>query len=515
MSAALAALVAAALSWLLRTPTSSWTAEVANGPTRPTLWEACATTTAASPKRVEEGTRKGEAGRERRSQQVGPAVGAASLSVLATPRKRPLPESIRRKKTDGRNLAAKPAAGMASSGGCALRRVIKKGPDCRRFKAKISYIGEGFCGWQKQGPSPDGTLLRSIEGQLEQSLRPALGQAVGFFPAGRTDAGVSATGQIVTFDAMLSPRSPVGPKPSKHLRGEELAKARQKIFAEESQTVLLDVLGQPTPPSGLAAAFNCVLPTDLQIVSVEMAARNFDPLGEARWKRYCYALDAPACFAVRKSVYWGVLQDSEEAAIAGGRLDVPRHSQTLGIPEANPDSKFRASHPSEPSPGDEGARGKVPEPDNAAVPDVIVSRMQDAAHLLVGTHDFAAFQAKGGRVTTVRSIFRCSVQEDAGRLVITCEGDGFLYKMVRIIAGTLLKIGMGIAPPSLVTEMIETQNRRLAGPPLPARYLTLQHVEYAERHPLDVRQADHAGSLAESVRERKRGREAEGSPARP
>ena len=513
MSAALAALVAAALSWLLRTPTSSWTAEVANGPTRPTLWEACATTTAASPKRVEEGTRKGEAGRERQSQQVGPAVSAASLSVLATPRKRPLPESIRRKKTDGRTLAAKPADGMASSAGCALRRVIKKGPDCRRFKAKISYNGEGFCGWQKQGPSPDGTLLRSIEGQLEQSLRPALGQAVGFFPAGRTDAGVSATGQIVTFDAMLSPRSPVGPKPSKHLRGEELAKARQKIFAEESQTVLLDVLGQPTPPSGLAAAFNCVLPTDLQMVSVEMAARNFDPLGEARWKRYCYALDAPACFAVRKSVYWGVLQDIEEAAIAGGRLDAP--AQTLGSPEANPDSKFRASHPSEPSCGDEGVRKKVPEPDDAAVPDVIVSRMQDAAHLLVGTHDFAAFQAKGGRVTTVRSIFRCCVQEDAARLVITCEGDGFLYKMVRIIAGTLLKIGMGLAPPSLVTELIETQNRRLAGPPLPARYLTLQHVEYAQRHPLDVRQADHAGSLADSVRERKRGREGEGSPALP
>jgi hypothetical protein len=93
--------------------------------------------------------------------------------------------------------------GMSAGSGGTIRRVIKRANDCRRFKARISYRGEKFSGWQKQGPS-----TRTIEGTLEATLSPALGQALHFFPAGRTDAGVSALGQCITFDAMLASASP-------------------------------------------------------------------------------------------------------------------------------------------------------------------------------------------------------------------------------------------------------------------------------------------------------------------
>jgi hypothetical protein len=67
--------------------------------------------------------------------------------------------------------------------------------------------GEQFFGWQKQ-KAHNGREFRTIEDTLETALGAALGQAVRFFPAGRTDAGVSAAGQCITFDAMLAPSSP-------------------------------------------------------------------------------------------------------------------------------------------------------------------------------------------------------------------------------------------------------------------------------------------------------------------
>ena len=87
---------------------------------------------------------------------------------------------------------------------------------------------------------------------------------------------------------------PVGIKPPRQVRGDALAAARAEIFAEEARSVLVEVDGVPTPPAQLASAFNRVLPADLNFVSVELAARNFDPLGECRWKRLS------ACVSVEK-----------------------------------------------------------------------------------------------------------------------------------------------------------------------------------------------------------------------
>ena len=70
--------------------------------------------------------------------------------------------------------------------------------------------------------------------------------------------------------------------------------------------------------------------------------------------------------------------------------------------------------------------------------------MQEAAKLLLGTHDYAAFQAAGGTAkTTVRTITSAELTRFGDEIILTVEGDAFLYNMVRIIAGTLIEIGLG------------------------------------------------------------------------
>ena len=79
-----------------------------------------------------------------------------------------------------------------------------------------------------------------------------------------------------------------------------------------------------------------------------------------------------------------------------------------------------------------------------------LAAMQEAAALIVGTHDFACFQAAGGnpRETTVRTVFSLDVfRREVGDIAIEITGDGFLYNMVRIIAGTLVEVGQGKKAP--------------------------------------------------------------------
>jgi tRNA pseudouridine38-40 synthase len=111
-----------------------------------------------------------------------------------------------------------------------------------------------------------------------------------------------------------------------------------------------------------------------------------------------------------------------------------------------------------------------------------VPRMQEAAARLVGTHDFAGFTAAHhGRESTVRAIHRCEVSRDDTEpsiITITVEGNGFLYNMVRIIAGTLFEVGRGRFDPERVDEVLRTGDRRLAGPTLGPEGLCLQWIKY-------------------------------------
>jgi len=109
-----------------------------------------------------------------------------------------------------------------------------------------------------------------------------------------------------------------------------------------------------------------------------------------------------------------------------------------------------------------------------------VGKMQAEAQALIGTHDFAAFAASGSVVKdTVRTIYRADIVRTEGheiRLIV--EGNGFLYNMVRIIAGTLVGVGTGKIEPGAFARAIGTGNRLDLGVTAPAHGLTLMEVFY-------------------------------------
>lgn len=108
--------------------------------------------------------------------------------------------------------------------------------------------------------------------------------------------------------------------------------------------------------------------------------------------------------------------------------------------------------------------------------------MQEAALHIMGTHDFACFQASGGneRETTVRTIYSLTVKRQGNDVVLEVTGDGFLYNMVRIITGTLVEVGLGKRKPEELAAVVESCDRRRAGHTAPAEGLYLVEVFYDE-----------------------------------
>ena len=108
-----------------------------------------------------------------------------------------------------------------------------------------------------------------------------------------------------------------------------------------------------------------------------------------------------------------------------------------------------------------------------------IDLMQREAQALVGTHDFAAYAASGSVVKdTVRTIYRADVTRDGDEVKLIVEGNGFLYNMVRIIAGTLIGVGSGKLEPGAFARAIESGNRLDLGVTAPAHGLTLMEVFY-------------------------------------
>ena len=105
--------------------------------------------------------------------------------------------------------------------------------------------------------------------------------------------------------------------------------------------------------------------------------------------------------------------------------------------------------------------------------------MHEEAQALCGTHDFAAFAASGSVATsTVRTIYRAQVTRSGETVALTVLGDGFLYNMVRIIAGTLMEVGTGKRAPGAIARAIATGDRLALGQTAPAKGLTLMRVLY-------------------------------------
>lgn len=111
--------------------------------------------------------------------------------------------------------------------------------------------------------------------------------------------------------------------------------------------------------------------------------------------------------------------------------------------------------------------------------DLDFDKMQEAASYLVGEHDFKSFcSVKTQVLDTVRTIYQLSVEKDGDIITISVTGSGFLYNMVRIIAGTLMEIGRGAYPPEKIRLILEGKDRSLAGPTAPAHGLTLIKIDY-------------------------------------
>lgn len=247
----------------------------------------------------------------------------------------------------------------------------------RNIALIVSYDGTAYRGFQTQ---PGGG---TIQDELERAIRSLTGTDVRVEGSGRTDAGVHALGQVVSF---------------------------------RTET--------PIPIRKWALALNGRLPDDIIVRSAHEMSEDFHARYSAVRKTYRYSISTgkfPEIFTAR----------------------------------------YRYHHY---RPLDEDA-------------------MRDALKFFIGEHDFTAFSSAGApRKSNVRTIYEARLERDGNDLHLYLTGSGFLYNMVRIIAGTLIEIGEGKKAPGHIPAILETKDRNMAGPKAPAQGLALWRVEYPPVH---------------------------------
>jgi len=188
-----------------------------------------------------------------------------------------------------------------------------------------------------------------------------------------------------------------------------------------NQHVAFTVEDMPIPIEKLPQIINGYLPADIAVQTAELADDSFNPRFAAKYKIYEYKI----------------------------------HNAKTPLPNIRRYSAF------------------VPN-------DLKLDKMAEAAAFFVGRHDFKAFCATGSVVKdTVRHIFLCRVFLMADNLIcIQIKGNGFLYNMVRIIAGTLLYVGLDKIEPADIAGIISSKDRTRAGKTMPPEGLTLVEVGY-------------------------------------
>lgn len=108
-----------------------------------------------------------------------------------------------------------------------------------------------------------------------------------------------------------------------------------------------------------------------------------------------------------------------------------------------------------------------------------LDKMREGASYLIGEHDFASFcNIKTDVESTVRTVKELEILENGEEITIRISGNGFLYNMVRIIVGTLIRVGRGFYEPVQVKEILEAKNRKAAGVTAPPHGLMLMEVRY-------------------------------------
>lgn len=303
-----------------------------------------------------------------------------------------------------------------------------------RYKLTIAYDGTDFCGWQKQEPLAAAEAGAQPEDASESSgggvQTPAYGDETPMMESTREGRVALRTVQGVVEQAVRGVCRErvelVGAS-----RTDSGVHARGQVAAFST---IPDGKGTGWPSERgvdrLMAAINSRLPDDVTVLGAAEVAVGFNPIGDAVKKRYSYTwcVGPEKPIWTRRTVNW----------LARGTMDVVK--------------------------------------------------MADAGSVLVGEHDFAAFAAAGhGRLSTVRTIYSLSVREVEGvseggnRLVrMEVEGNGFLWNMVRIIAGTLMQVGLNQKPPEQVKEALQSLDRAKAGITAPSQGLCLERIWYPD-----------------------------------
>ncbi len=300
-----------------------------------------------------------------------------------------------------------------------------------RYKLTVAYDGTAFHGWQKQEPlAPD-------PGDPASPAQPATADRLEDRPGRIALRTVQHVLEQAARETVREPVRLVGAS-----RTDAGVHAWGQVAAFTSEPEPDKGVGWPADRGcdALVRALNSRLPDDLFVRDAEIVADEFEPIGGATSKAYSYTIHASPTRPLwdRQYVYhtW--------------------HELDLG-------------------------------------------RMQRAAADLVGEHDFASLAAAGhGRQTTVRTIFDCAVTElpvpdasstggkkdgafPARRHRIDVTGNGFLYNMVRILAGTLVEVGRGRIEPDAIPAILVSKDRANAGPTLPPEGLRLEWIRYGGR----------------------------------
>lgn len=242
------------------------------------------------------------------------------------------------------------------------------------YKLTLCYDGTRYRGWQRQGNTPN-----TIQEKVESALSKILAQPVETAASGRTDAGVHARAQVVSFRAKTD-------------------RAPEEILAE------------------LRAA----LPADIGAVSLSEAAPRFHARLNAKGKTYVYRV-------------WN--------------SDLPDVFER---------------------------RYRVPEPRA-----LDLDAMRKAASALCGEQDFTSFCSdKRMKKSPVRRVDAIDVERLGDEVRLTFTGNGFLWNMVRILAGTLLEVGLGEREADTMQNVLDAKDRTAAGKTAPAQGLVLWEVFY-------------------------------------
>lgn len=297
-----------------------------------------------------------------------------------------------------------------------------------RYKLTIAYDGTDFCGWQKQLPHEESVpTAPKLEADDEIPSPPPEAADPSMPTDLRARVELRTVQSVVERAVRYVVREPVIVMGAS--RTDAGVHANGQVAAFTCSDTGGRTGGWPADRGceSLMKALNSRLPDDVLVKSASIVDAEFDPIRGAARKQYTYSIwNAPS-----RSLW--------------------HRRTTLHVYQA-----------------------------------MDVEAMHRAAQLFVGEHDFAGFAASGhGRKTTVRTVFSCDVTSqqvngEDGRLVtMRVCGNGFLWNMVRIMAGTLCEIGRGRMPIGNITDALRTQDRRKAGPTVPPHGLCLDWIEHA------------------------------------